>query len=51
MLVPGMSESLIHQDNHNTKQATVVSTHILPNLSFKITVSSNLIKCNPWSIQ
>jgi len=51
MLVPGMSESLIHHDNHNLKQATGVSPHILPNLSFKITVSSQMITCNPCRSQ
>ena len=51
MLVPGMSKSLIHHDNHNLKQATGVSTHILPNFSFKVTVSSHLIICNPWRSQ
>jgi len=48
MLVPGINESLIQYDNHYLKQATGVSTPILPNLSFKITVSSHLRKCNPW---
>jgi hypothetical protein len=50
MLVPGISETLIHHDNHNLKQATVVSTHILPNLSFKITVSSHLITCKSLKV-